>query len=201
MIQRLIFKFAKWFMNRGRIPHDPYYDAPTAKDMFSIEVDPLYPAVELVLRHEGGYINHISDPGGETNFGISRRAYPHLDIKNLTREEAIEIYRKDYWQRCKCDQMQGGIGLSVFDFAVNAGANRAIRTLQESLNVIVDGWIGPITLDAARNATADHIRKYAGFRMRFYRSLSTFDTFGRGWTRRTDETLQEALKLTDYEAN
>lgn len=152
-------------------------------------------AVELILKHEGGYVNHPSDPGGETNWGISKRAYPNLDIRNLTREQAIEIYRTDYWLKCKCDQLPCGIALSVFDFAVNAGVSRAIRTLQRILYVTVDGIIGPVTIGKANRTDSSAIYAYASERMAFYKSLKTFETFGRGWTRRTEETLQEALKL------
>lgn len=172
-------------------------DDPDAVAMYETEPDAFERAVDLILKHEGGYVDHASDPGGRTNFGISQRAYPDLNIKELTRYEAIDIYRSDYWLCCQCDKMPGGIGLSVFDFAVNAGNARAIRTLQYVLGVAVDGVIGPKTLAAAQDADTVEVYAYADQRMIFYKGLTTFSTFGRGWTRRTEETLTEALKLCE----
>lgn len=82
-------------------------------------------AVEFVLKYEGGYIYHPADPGGETNFGISKRAYPQLDIKNLTAEHAKNIYRYDYWQKAGCEKLDWPLSLIVFDTAVNMGLARA----------------------------------------------------------------------------
>ena len=195
MIKKLIFRFARWFLNRGRVLTNPYYDPPTAQEMFSIQLDTFDVAVELILKHEGGYVNDPRDNGGETNFGISKRAYPHLDIRNLTREQAIAIYKRDYWDKCRCDEMPSGLALSVFDMAVNAGNNRAIRILQYVLGVAVDGIIGSKTLEAASKSNDTDIYEYANQRLEFYQSLKTWPTFGRGWTRRTEETLAEALKL------
>jgi len=110
-------------------------------------------AVSLVLSHEGGYTPaKPSDPGGETKFGISKREYPHLDIALLTREEAIDIYRKDFW---RYDQLGQEVANKVFDIAVNAGPDRAHRILQESIKsmvagpIVVDGKIGPQTIALA----------------------------------------------------
>ena len=199
MLTKLIRIFIQALSNRVI---DPLSDAinteaPAAEDMYSTRPYAFDVAVELILVHEGGYVDHPSDPGGRTNYGISQRAYPDLNIKELTRDDAIEIYRRDYWVRCQCDKMPGGIALSVFDFAVNAGVTRAIRTLQYVLGVAVDGVIGPKTLAAAQDAGAEEVYAYADQRMLFYKGLTTFSTFGRGWTRRTEETLTEALKLCD----
>jgi lysozyme family protein len=88
-------------------------------------------AVDFILAHEGTYSNDLGDPGGETHWGISKRAYPNLDIKNLTRDQAIEIYRKDYWQKCGCDAMPWPMDLIVFDSAVNCGPIRALYWLRQ----------------------------------------------------------------------
>lgn len=184
------------FGNKGA-PYPLSDETPTAEEMYDTRPDPFLPAVELVLRHEGGLVDHPRDPGGLTNFGISQRAYPNLDIRSLTRDDAIAIYRRDYWDANRCGEMPGGIGLSVFDFAVNAGNHRAVTLLQRIVGVTVDGVAGPKTLAATRGAGAAECRRYADGRLSFYRSLSTWDAFGRGWTRRTEETLQEALKLCD----
>lgn len=82
-------------------------------------------ALDFTLKAEGMYVNDPRDPGGETNFGISKRAYPQLDIKNLTREQAADIYRRDYWQRAGCDSLPWPLSACVFDAAVNCGVGRA----------------------------------------------------------------------------
>lgn len=115
-------------------------------------------AVEVVLDHEGGYVNDPRDPGGETNWGISKRAYPNLDIANLTRADAIAIYYKDFWQRYNYAQLQDDIvATKLLDMAVNMGPATAHRLLQEALvflghPVAVDGIIGPQTIAAANKA-------------------------------------------------
>lgn len=88
-------------------------------------------AVEFVLKWEGGYSNNPHDPGGETKFGISKRAYPHLEISKITKEQAIAIYQKDYWQRCGCDKLEFPLDIIVFDTAVHCGQQRALVWLQE----------------------------------------------------------------------
>mgnify|MGYP000869582927 CR=1 FL=1 len=115
-------------------------------------------AVEVVLRHEGGYVNDPRDPGGETKYGISKRSYPHLDIANLTRADAIAIYYRDWWQRYGYDRLQDeAVATKVFDMAVNMGPSTAHRLLQEALvflgyPVAVDGIIGPQTIGATNKA-------------------------------------------------
>lgn len=96
-------------------------------------------AVALVLQHEGGYVSDPSDPGGETNFGISKRAYPHLDIKNMTRDEAIEIYRRDWWEKYPMDKVPPEIAPKLFDAMVNMGPSRAITCLQRALRAETGG--------------------------------------------------------------
>jgi len=115
-------------------------------------------AVETVLRHEGGYVADPEDPGGETHFGISKRRYPHLDIAALTREQAIEIYRRDWWDRYGYDRIKSlEVATKVFDLAVNMGPDPAHRCLQRALHacgqrhVTIDGVIGPQTIGAANN--------------------------------------------------
>lgn len=114
-------------------------------------------AVELTLRHEGGYVNDPKDPGGETNFGISKRSYPQIDIKRLTRTEAVVIYRNDYWYPSKADRILNELLSSkVFDLSVNCGVAAAVKMLQRSVNksggsLVVDGVAGPKTLSAVNN--------------------------------------------------
>ena len=157
-------------------------------------------AVELILKHEGGYVNHPDDPGGETNFGIAKRSYPDVDIAKLTKNDAKRIYKEDFWDKVRGDQMPGAIALMVFDTAVNMGVSRAGKFLQEVVNANpIDGIIGSGTLanvdNAWENSSEFVLTSYANKRLDFYKRLSTFDTFGKGWTRRVEETLEEAKEL------
>lgn len=115
-------------------------------------------AVELVLQHEGGYVNDPQDPGGETKYGISKRSYSRLDIKHLTRDMATQIYYDDWWNRHGYSMIADEeLAAKVFDMAVNMGAKRAHMILQEALNrttpwrLSVDGILGPLTLEAVNN--------------------------------------------------
>lgn len=94
--------------------------------------DPFTLAVTFVLSHEGGYVNDPVDPGGETNYGISKRQYPNVDIKGLTRQDAVGIYKRDYWDALNCGDMSFDIACAVFDTAVNMGAGRALQFKKES---------------------------------------------------------------------
>lgn len=145
-------------------------------------------AVEIILKHEGGYVAHPRDPGGETNFGIAKRNYPDLDIKNLTREKAIEIYRRDYWDLCKIDLLPQVLRLIVFDCAVNQGPRVSIALLQAALGVGADGDLGPDTLNALAKVNLEKlVQKYARARLDRYFKTRNFVTFGEGWVRRLIE--------------
>lgn len=128
-------------------------------------------AIEFVLEQEGDYTFDPNDPGGETKYGFSKKAYPSLDIKNLTREAAIKIYQNDYWQPCKCDDLPRHFAFIVFDSAVNQGPRVAIRLLQIALGVSVDGIIGPKTLAAAASAAPRKIRLALAERLAAYSRL------------------------------
>ncbi|WEJ57570.1 glycoside hydrolase family 108 protein [Devosia sp. FJ2-5-3] len=159
-----------------------------------------------VLAHEGGYVDHPADPGGATNMGITRKTLarwrnispwtelPKSAVENLTREEAARIYRARYWNPCRADHMPAGLDLALFDFAVNSGPDRAIRTLQAGIGVAADGVVGPVTLAAAEKARPNEaINDLCDRRMRFLQGLSTFPTFGRGWTSRVSTIRKTAL--------
>lgn len=144
-------------------------------------------AVGFVLKEqiEGGYVNDPRDPGGETNFGISKRSYPKLNIKALTRDDAIAIYKRDYWDACKCDELPPEIAVAVFDCAVNQGTGIAPRLLQKALRVTADGIIGPKTLAAAHRAdTAELVLDFLSWRLRRYAHTANAATFMRGWSKR-----------------
>ena len=151
-------------------------------------------AIKVILKHEGGYVNHPSDPGGETNYGISKRAYPSLDIAKLSEHDAKVIYKEDYWDKIRGDDLPEGLSLVIFDMAVNAGIKRAIKLLQGILRVKKDGIIGPKTLGSIEGRDIKElIYLYSIERITYYTSLSTFNVFGKGWIKRVIITLEEAL--------
>lgn len=142
-------------------------------------------ALAFVLKHEGGYVNDPRDPGGETNFGISKAAYPGVDIKALTREGAAAIYRRDYWDRAGCGNLPAGVAFFHFDTAVNQGPGAAAKFLQLAAGVEADGKIGPKTLAAVQRARpGDLLVEYAARRADHYGRLPHFPTYGLGWMRR-----------------
>ena len=160
--------------------------------------------LETILHHEGGYVNHPKDPGGETNLGVTKRVYEEFggtkDMKELTVEDVAPIYKKGYWDKMKGDDLPGGLDLCVFDFGVNAGPGRAAKYLQTQIGTVADGGIGPNTLAKLEeyireNGEHEAVKKYQEMRQKYYESLSTFATFGKGWTRRVDETTKLALDL------
>jgi lysozyme family protein len=128
-------------------------------------------SIAFVLEMEGGYTLDPNDPGGETKYGISKKAYPNLDIKNLTIDQAKDIYHRDYWNECRCDHLPFPFAVAVFDMAVNQGTGKAIKTLQHTLGVTVDGIMGSMTLDAARNAEPRKLKLFLAHRLEAYEKL------------------------------
>lgn len=161
--------------------------------------------LEIILHHEGGYVNHPKDPGGETNLGVTKRVYEEhggtKDMKDLTVEDVAPIYKKGYWDKLKGDDLPSGLDLCVFDFGVNAGPGRAAKYLQNMIGTTPDGGIGPMTLEALANYVEEQggidevIKNYQNERQKYYESLSTFSTFGKGWTRRVNETTETAIRM------
>jgi lysozyme family protein len=155
-------------------------------------------ALAFVLHWEGGYINDPRDPGGETNHGISKRAYPELDIAALAPEDVVEIYRRDYWTPAACEHMPSPLALLVFDAAVNQGVERAVRCLQEACGAAVDGVPGPNTLEAARRAWGSRperlLREMALHRLLHYTSLPRWSVYGSNWGRRLLDALVTAVQ-------
>jgi lysozyme family protein len=144
-----------------------------------------------LLGHEGGYVHAPRDPGGETKWGISKRAYPSLDIAALTQDAAKRIYWRDYWLRCACDKLPQGLAFDVFDAAVNSGPVQAAKWLQAAVGTAQDGVIGPVTLAAVGRLPGAALQaRMAGKRLEFMASLPTWPTFGRGWARRIAGNLQ-----------
>tara|TARA_B100000965_G_C19396011_1_gene671195 strand:+ start:271 stop:783 length:513 start_codon:yes stop_codon:yes gene_type:complete len=160
--------------------------------------------LNTILHHEGGYVNHPRDPGGETNLGVTKRVYEEWggskDMKDLTEEDVAPIYKKNYWDRVKGDHLPSGLDLAVFDWAVNSGTGRAAKKLQSMIGTVADGGIGPNTLKTLDEyievqGMEKVIEEYRDIRQDFYESLKTFDTFGKGWTRRNNETCEKAKKM------
>lgn len=151
-------------------------------------------AISFVLAHEGGYVNHPEDPGEETNFGISKRAYRSLDIKALTIERAKEIYKKDYWEKAHCDELAWPLNLAMLDFAVNSGASSALKLLQKVAGVKVDGRFGPKTFAAINMYEPKELAKRLVLtRVDFLLNINN-PSFYRGWMRRTHELMYEIGK-------
>ena len=152
--------------------------------------------IDKVLEHEGGYVNDPNDLGGETNFGISKKAYPDLDIKNLTRDEAKEIYRKDYWDRFKIEKMPEALRYIYFDMVLNMGYGNAAKVVQRAANgkngepgrIEVDGAVGPATRKALENVELERVRCY---RVKHYMNIvdrkPEQEKFLFGWFRRALE--------------
>lgn len=156
-------------------------------------MDAFQRAFELVIGHEGGYVNDPRDPGGETKYGISKRANPDVDVRNLTLAQAQWIYRQRYWLPLHADAMPEAAAIQVFDAAVNHGIKPAVRMLQRALGVPVDGVIGPVTLNAMLSVDdARFVAHFAAERLTFYTDLAGWDAFGRGWTRRVANNLRQA---------
>lgn len=148
-------------------------------------------AFTRLLGNEGSYSNNPADPGGETNFGISKRSYPDVDVANLTQDGAKAIYLRDFWN--PVGDADPAIKFQVFDFAVNSGISTAIRKLQAAIGVADDGHWGP--LSAAKLAATDKndvLMRFIAQRLRFWTSLSTWPSFGKGWANRAATDLDYA---------
>jgi hypothetical protein len=160
--------------------------------------------LEVVLNKEGGFSDHREDPGGPTMMGITQKTLAAWrgepvtadDVRALTREEACEIYRANYWNAMKCDELPRGIDLMVFDFGVNAGPATSVKMLQRAVGSKPDGAVGDFTLRAVR-ATEPRalLEALARARLDFYRKLDTWETFGRGWENRVNEVRRQALLM------
>jgi len=148
---------------------------------------------ERLLGHEGDYSNDPRDPGGETKFGISKRSYPNVDIKNLTVEQAKEIYHRDFWSPLM--GIPPAVRFQAFDFAVNSGIQTAIRKLQSAIGVADDGIWGPVSaLRLSAMDVSDVIMLYVAERLDFWRKLSKWPDFGAGWAGRAAADLRYGAK-------
>ena len=152
-------------------------------------------AVALILKHEGGYVNDPRDPGGETNHGISKRAYPAENIAALTVERAKELYYRDYWLPVRGDDLPPALALVTFDMAVNAGTGIAIKLLQRALGVTDDGLLGPVTLAKAKATNGLEVAvRVSRRRILYYAALPGWQHYAASWTQRTLETVAVAAQ-------
>lgn len=151
--------------------------------------------IEIVLHHEGGYVNDPKDPGGETNFGVAKRSHPDVDIKNLTKDGAKNIYREHYWDKNKVEELPEQLRHIYFDMCVNQGKGRAVKILQRSANakgadLKVDGGLGPKTLGAIQKSNVE-LQRVRAYRVKYYADLVTrkpdLEKFYYGWFKRALE--------------
>lgn len=160
-------------------------------------------AFKILIGHEGNFTDDRRDNGNwtggkvgvgtlkGTKYGIAANSYPSLDIKNITLDQAKAIYKRDYWDKVKADQLSEMVRFHIFDMAVNSGVSRGIKLLQKSVGTTQDGLIGPATLRAAANMNEFNLAMvYNANRLEFYTSLSSWATYGKGWTNRVANNLK-----------
>lgn len=152
-------------------------------------------AFDRLLGHEGGFVDHPSDPGGATRWGITERvARLHGyrgDMRELPVEIAKKIARVEYWDMVRADDFPAGIRYALFDAAYNSSARQAVLWLQRALGVADDGIIGPKTLIAASQMSPCALRpRMLALRLRFLTDLKTWPTFGKGWARRVADLME-----------
>jgi len=159
-----------------------------------------------LLVHESGFVNDSRDNGGMTNFGVTIKvweewvghAVSEKEMRNLTPTMVTPLYKRKYWDACRCDDLVPGVDYCVFDVAVNSGVGRAIKLLQSSVGTTPDGGYGPITAALVKKAEADPARLielYCAKRLEFLESLKSFPVFGKGWSRRVAEVKADSLVM------
>ncbi len=161
-------------------------------------------ALARVLKHEGGYTNHPSDPGGPTNFGITIHDYRRYidksgnaaDVRNMKLADAAKIYRARYWDALRCDELPAGLDYAVFDYGVNSGIGRAARVMRRLMALSAGDAMNDATLAAIGKANPQTtIGRLCDERLAFLRSLKTWPVFGAGWGRRVAEVRRDALAM------
>jgi len=159
---------------------------------------------KLMLKSEGGFVNHPSDPGGMTNLGVTKATWENwvgresdeAEMRGLTPEKVEPLYKKKYFDAVRGDELPVGLDYLMFDFAVNAGAGRSIKTLQTAVGVTPDGGFGPMTMAAVQAVDpVDLIERFSQAKEDFYRSLTTFATFGKGWLNRVADVKVKASAM------
>lgn len=167
---------------------------------------------QQTLGHEGAFGADPKDKGNwtggkvgvgqlkGTKYGISAASYPDVDIKNLTVEQAKKIYKRDFWDRMKCDSMPAGVDFSLWDFGVNSGTSRAVKTLQAALDIGVDGLVGNQTKAHAQAADpAQLVNELNDLRLEFLKDVSTWSLYGKGWSNRIASVRKVSLQMVKNE--
>lgn len=158
----------------------------------------------MVLKHEGGFVNNPKDPGGMTNLGVTRanwEAYLNRDVteaemKALTPDVVKPFYKNMYWDKIKGDELLSGVDYAAYDLAVNSGTGRAAKYLQQIAGVVADGVIGPKSLEAIKALDPEQtVNAICDMRLDFLKKLATFETFGKGWSRRVAEVKDKATDM------
>ena len=158
-------------------------------------------AMRLLLRHEGGFVNHPKDPGGMTNLGVTKAVWDahtgksasEADMRALTQKDVQPVYKARFWDAIHGDALPHGVDYCLFDCAVNSGPSRATKLAQYVLHQKVDGSLGKNTLAAIQDADpVEFIEDYSQRRLDFLKSLPTWETFGKGWGKRVSEVELEA---------
>jgi lysozyme family protein len=189
-----------WFRRRGKIVE------PTPQKTQEPKMNAFNRAMKFVLLWEGGLVDHPSDPGGLTNFGIAQRSHPNVDIRNLTEEGAKEIYREDYWNKVHGDELPPAVALAVMDYAVNSGTGRSAKTLQNVVGAVADGAIGPNTLKKVREAVEQKgdrkiaqavVMSRSDFLSDLVKRKPEMAAFLKGWMRRTHSCLIAIGEIED----
>lgn len=167
-------------------------------------------ALPLVLKHEGGYVDHPRDPGGATNKGVTIATFRRYvkkdgtkaDLRAITDKQVATVYYRHYWSAVNAQALPAGVDYAVFDFAVNSGPHRAAQFLQRVVGISDDGRIGPKTIEAVEKMPAAIIiKRLCGNRLDWLKRLKTWSTFGRGWTRRVQDVEHHALAMVGKPAD
>ena len=159
---------------------------------------------DAVLEHEGGYVNDPRDPGGRTNLGVTQRAWEaylnrdvtETEMRTLTPSIVKTFYKTMYWDKIRGDDLPSGVDYAAYDLAVNSGVGRASKYLQQIAGVAADGVIGPKSLEAIKRCNPEQVViALCDMRLNFLKRLPTFDTFGKGWSRRVAEVKEKAFSM------
>jgi lysozyme family protein len=172
-------------------------------------IDNFDECLELMLKHEGGFVNDPRDSGGMTNLGVTKvvweewmgRPTSEKEMRALTPLMVKPLYKRKYWDAIRADELVAGVDYCVFDVAVNSGTGRAIKLLQQTVGATPDGGFGSITMALVKKTSSEPntlIELYCAKRLEFLQSLRSFETFGKGWSRRVAEVQKKALKMTEH---
>ena len=165
-------------------------------------------AFQAVLKHEGGFVNHPKDPGGMTNLGVTKKVWEEFvgrevdeaEMRALTPDVVKPLYKKNYWDKIKGDQLPYGVDYAAYDLAVNSGTGRAAKYLQRIAGVPDDGVIGPKSMEAILACDpVETVDAICDMRLDFLQRLPTWGTFGKGWGRRVEEVKSIGLQMAKAE--